>query len=130
MLLALAALTGCAGEDIVFLDGGVDAADLTPPETTLTATPPALGNVAEARFEFTSDRAATFQCKVDDGAALPCTSPFTTSVGEGSHRFEVVGVSIAGVPDATPATFTWDVDLTPPDTTTARGRRRSTTAST
>ncbi|HVK77462.1 MAG TPA: Ig-like domain-containing protein, partial [Kofleriaceae bacterium] len=90
---------------------------LTPPETTLTATPPALGNVAEARFEFTSDRAATFQCKVDDGAATPCSSPFTTTVDEGSHLFEVVGVSITGVADATPATFTWDVDLTPPDTT-------------
>ncbi|HVK75487.1 MAG TPA: Ig-like domain-containing protein, partial [Kofleriaceae bacterium] len=119
--VALIALAGCGDDDVIYVDAGppeVDAADLPPPDTMLTMTPAALGNVAEARFEFTAERGVGFVCKVDDEpAATPCASPFVRTVTEGTHTFEVAASSAAAVVDPTPATFTWQVDLTPPETT-------------
>jgi hypothetical protein len=87
-----------------------------PPETTLTLTPAALSNEANAKFEFTSNQPGFFACRIDEGAPSECSSPHIVPVSEGVHTFVVAAVAATGV-DLTPATFTWTVDQTPPKTT-------------
>jgi hypothetical protein len=84
-----------------------------PPETTIVSGPPAVSSAAVATFTFTaSDPGATFQCSLDDSALAACTSPFTTpTLTDGSHTFSVQSVNVAGVPDPTPATADFTVEL-------------------
>ncbi len=92
-----------------------------PPETTIVSGPPAVTSAATATFAFTaSDPAAGFRCSVDDADFAACASPFTTPVlPDGSHTFAVQAVSAAGVPDPTPATVDFAVEL--PVTAMLRG---------
>src|SRR5205085_8773554 len=87
--------------------------DLTAPDTTIDAAPPALDNTATPAFTFHSSEAgSTFQCRVDGGSWSACTSPHTTAaLAEGSHTFDVRATDAAGNRDATPASHTWSIDL-------------------
>jgi hypothetical protein len=84
-----------------------------PAETTIVSGPPAVSSAAVATFTFTaSDPAATFQCSLDDADFAACTSPLTTPpLADGDHAFSVRAVSAAGVPDPTPATMDFTVEL-------------------
>jgi hypothetical protein len=92
--------------------------DSSLPGTSITAQPVDPTNDTTGEFSFTSDDpSATFECAVDGGAFTACTTPFTTAVlAEGSHTFAVRAKDAVGNLDATPATFTWVIDTTPPDT--------------
>src|SRR5213596_1436964 len=92
--------------------------DTTPPDTTLTATPPALTNSASASFTFAATEAgSTFQCALDGGGFAPCASPQTYSaLASGNHTFQFRATDPAGNTDPTPASFTWTVDTVAPDT--------------
>jgi uncharacterized repeat protein (TIGR01451 family) len=92
--------------------------DVTAPDTTLTSTPPVASNSASATFGFTATESpATFECQLDSGAFVACTSTQTyPSLAEGPHTFAVRARDAAGNQDATPATFGWTVDLTKPNT--------------
>ncbi|MBI2061545.1 MAG: hypothetical protein HYT87_17530 [Nitrospirae bacterium] len=93
--------------------------DLTPPDTSITSKPTDPTNSTTASFTFTSpESTARFECKLDSAAYAACSSPFTapTSLAEGSHSFSTRAVDAAGNADATPASHTWTVDLTAPDT--------------
>src|SRR5207249_6126345 len=47
-----------------------------------------------------------------------CTSPQSySSLTAGSHTFQVRAIDTAGNVDATPASFSWTIDTTAPDTT-------------
>ena len=90
-----------------------------PADTTITSAPPADTNATGASFSFlASDAGPTFECKLDAGSFGACGSPKTyASLAEGSHTFSVRAVDAAGNADPTPATHTWTVDTTAPDTT-------------
>ena len=93
--------------------------DLIPPDTSITAQPPALTNSASARFSFTgSDTGvgvAGFQCRLDGGTFTNCISPVSFSgLSDASHTFDVRAIDAAGNTDASPASVTWVVDTTPP----------------
>jgi hypothetical protein len=97
--------------------------DLLPPETTIASGPPATTETASATFEFTASEQSTFTCRLDGGGPTPCTSPTTyTGLGDGAHTFSVQAVDLAGNPDPTPATRSWQIshvgppgrDLRPP----------------
>ncbi|MDP2269917.1 MAG: Ig-like domain-containing protein [Archangium sp.] len=92
--------------------------DSSVPDTTITVQPPALTSSTTARFEFTATKAdATFECSLDSGAWVACTSPFVTAgtLADGVHVLLVRAIDGAGRTDATPARATWQVDTTAPN---------------
>ena len=100
-----------------FLDLAVSP-DTTVPDTTITASPTNPAASSSATFSFSSSKlGSSFACALDSATFVPCTSPATyTGIADGSHTFEVRATDAVGT-DATPASFTWTVDATPPDTT-------------
>jgi Concanavalin A-like lectin/glucanases superfamily len=117
------AVMGC-GRSATLYDAGdgtgtaIDAMTADgPPDTILSEQPPAATASTTARFAFHAAPDApdtTFNCQVDGGAAASCTSPFARTVTEGPHTFAVAATDRLGHTDATPATASWAVDLTPP----------------
>ena len=92
-------------------------ADTTPPETTLGTGPASPTSATTATFTFTANETATFEGRLDGGAYTAVTSPHTlNNLADGSHVFEVRARDTAANTDATPASVTWTVDTTPPDT--------------
>jgi CSLREA domain-containing protein len=93
--------------------------DTVPPQTTITDGPPALTDSAAATLSFaSSDAGSTLDCSLDGEVLSPCTSPVSyTGLGDGQHTFAVRATDAAGNLDASPATRTWTVDTTAPDTT-------------
>ena len=95
--------------------GPMMSADITlsdgiPPETTITAAPPSLTSSVTADFSFIASEAATFECRLDSGSYLACSSPVTlTGLGEGSHTFAVRAIDLAGNIDLSPAPYSWSV---------------------
>ncbi len=91
--------------------------DLTLPDTTITGGQPANptnNNLATFTFN-SSDPAATFECQIDGGGFLPCTTPrYYTGLSEGPHTFQVRAINSFGSPDPTPASYTWVIDNTGP----------------
>lgn len=100
--------------------------DPTPPETTITSSASGSGAVTNGgltgsssmTFEFVATdniAVAGIECSLDGAAFTSCSSPLAlTALGEGSHTLAVSSIDTAGNVDATPATFTWTIDLTPP----------------
>jgi hypothetical protein len=94
--------------------------DTTAPNTTITGNPPATTGDNTPTFTFTATEAGAFECAVDDDALTVCTSPFTAAPLErGLHAFTVRAVDTAGNVDDSPATFSFFMDATPPETTLA-----------
>ena len=93
--------------------------DTTPPDTVISAEPPASTNSTSATFGFSAvpPSGATFECSLDGADFTPCeVSDDYDSLGEGSHSFEVRAVDDVGNVDASPARSEWTVDLTAPGT--------------
>ncbi len=97
--------------------------DTTAPDTIITGMPPALTNSSSASFSFSSSEAgSTFQCRLDGSAFAVCASPADyNNLAEGHHTFEVEAIDPAGNADATPASYSWAVDMTAPVTSITGG---------
>jgi hypothetical protein len=108
---------------------GIDENCDGPPDTTLTSATPADGAVVRgtsATFAFASppnpDWNARFECKLDSGAWQDCSSPVALhDMTDAKHTFQVRGVDVDGFSDPTPASTSWTVDTTPPDTNLTGG---------
>jgi CSLREA domain-containing protein len=100
------------------------AVDLTAPETAITAGPADPTSDTSASLAFTgSDNLDAlgqlrFQCRLDAEAVFaPCSSPKEyVLLAEGLHTFEVRTVDRAGNAGA-PASYSWTIDFTGPETT-------------
>ncbi|HNW82937.1 MAG TPA: Ig-like domain repeat protein, partial [bacterium] len=78
----------------------------------ITATPDMITGATDAEFEFTSNKAAAFECKLDLGNYEICTSPKNyTGLEDGEHTF-TVKASFGG--DSAENSFSWTVDTTDP----------------
>lgn len=92
------------------------------PDTTITSGPSGSVKTTDATFTFTSTQPGTFECRIDTGLYAACTTPKTyTGLAEGSHTFSVRAKNLAAVYDASPASRTWNVDTTAPNTTITGG---------
>ncbi len=106
--------------------GGLSAVDVSAfgdgaPDTAITSGPAPVSTSTAASFAFTSTRAgSSFTCALDGAAAAPCASPQAYSgLATGNHTLTITATSLAGVSDATPATYAWTISgaTSPPDTT-------------
>jgi hypothetical protein len=93
--------------------------DTTPPVTTITDGPYNATSETDPRLIFgSSEGGSTFECQLDGGAYVGCSSPFGYSgLGEGDHTFHVRATDAAGNTDPSPPASSWTVDTTPPETT-------------
>jgi hypothetical protein len=113
--------------------GNVDASpairawltDTSTPDTEITGGPMNTSGSTGATFTFDSPDAgagASFECALDFPVFVPCNSPDTLSnLSEGPHTFQVRVHDAVGNVDPSPASRTWTVDLTAPDTTITSG---------
>jgi hypothetical protein len=99
--------------------GGV----LPPPDTTIDSGPAdgstTADNSATVTYHATPQvQADHFECSLDGAAfnACPSSGQSYGGLSDGSHSFAVRAVGAAGGADQTPASRTWTVDTTAPDT--------------
>ncbi len=97
--------------------------DTDAPDTTITSAPPAITSSNSAVLTFIGADtlvpagSLTFECSVDGGAWATCASPLAlVGLSNGNHTFAVRAKDTAGNIDPTPASHTWLVDATAPDT--------------
>jgi hypothetical protein len=91
------------------------------PETTITAAPPPLSNLAAPTFTFEADGPATFVCTLDDGEPFACVSPLALTVpDDGPHRLRVAGRDATGAVDQSPAEAVFTLDRRAPVLTVER----------
>ncbi|WP_193613021.1 carboxypeptidase regulatory-like domain-containing protein [Nocardioides lijunqiniae] len=100
--------------------------DTAAPDTTVDSGPAegAVLTTRSATFTFagTAGETALLQCRIDDGEWADCTSPATfAELADGQHTVRFRAQDAAGNADATPATRTFTVDTTAPDTTVDSG---------
>ena len=102
---------------------GTKPFDAVPPDTSIITGPLNTTSSRDATLTYASEPAATFQCKIDTEpfAACPAVGKSYTSLLDGQRAFQVRAVDRAGNVDPTPATRSWTVDATPPDTTILTG---------
>ncbi len=90
--------------------------DRTTPDTSLVTTPGDPSRDSTPDFTFSStELGSTFECSVDGGAWAACATPHTTApLADGPRTFDVRAIDAAGNVDATPSSWAWLLDTTPP----------------
>lgn len=92
--------------------------DTVPSDTSITSQPAALSNSASPSFDLSAtEPGSTFECSLDGGFALCSTPKSYSGVADGAHTFQARAVDPAGNIDPSPASYSWTIDATPPDTT-------------
>ncbi len=106
--------------------------DTFPPDTTITGGPSGLTGDPNPSFSFTSSEGnSTFECRLDAQAFASCTSPKAyAGVPDGRHTFAVRAIDSAGNPDLTPASRSFTVDTTAPQTKIVAGPKGTTSKTT
>ncbi|MFT6942356.1 MAG: hypothetical protein ACJA2F_000541 [Nitriliruptoraceae bacterium] len=80
------------------------------PDTSITSGPTGTVESGDAVFKFSSNRDATFECRLDDGAWDSCTSRKSyAGLRVGNHTFRVRATDAVGRTDASPASRSWSV---------------------
>ena len=85
--------------------------DGTAPETTIISSPAASTTDLGAAVTFTANEAgAAFECRLDGGAWIPCTSPYAVGgLALGTHTVAVRAADAAGNVESTPASVSWTI---------------------
>lgn len=89
------------------------------PQTAITSRPDARTRSTDASFTYSSDNpAASFECRVDGDAwqGCPASGRSYSDLVEGTHTFRV-RATVAGFTDQSPATASWEIDLSAPNVT-------------
>jgi hypothetical protein len=99
------------------------------PTAAVTLAPAALSNTRSAAFGFSADEPATFECKLDEQGFQPCSSPVVyEGLSDGPHVFAVRPRDAVGNIGA-PASHTWAIDATAPETTISSAPKSGTATS-
>ena len=95
---------------VLLLPWAPPASAQTIPLATIDDGPKKQAKKRTARFAFSSDDpAAAFECRLDDAAFEPCSSPtILRGIERGMHLFEVRAISAEGVV-STPAAQRWKI---------------------
>ena len=99
----------------------------TPPETTIDSGPSGTTADNDPSFTFGSEAGASFECRLDGpgaatGAFASCTSPkHYTDLADGDYTFQVQASDPVHNVDPTPASRSFTIDTTPPETTIDSG---------
>jgi hypothetical protein len=97
--------------------------DTTPPDTAITG--PTQGQVVPGPLVHahltSTEPGSTFRCSVDGDTYGACIADKTFTLKDGVHSLSVRAVDEAGNPDPTPASVSFRVDSTPPDTSIVSG---------
>jgi hypothetical protein len=90
--------------------------DTKAPETTIDAGPGAVTGDSTPTLKFSaSEPGSSFECRVDDGSWMPCSSPIRLArLADGDHSFDVRATDQAGHTDASPARRSFLVDTMAP----------------
>lgn len=99
------------------------------PDTSISSGPANPSNVNTAHFVFSgSTTAVVFECQLDNSVYTPCASPWTVNdLSKGAHTFRVRAIDGRGLPDLSPAEFTWTVSASQLDATITSGPANPTT---
>jgi hypothetical protein len=101
--------------------------DTRAPVPALSDRPAVLSNSRSATFGFSADEPSSFQCQLDGGSFLPCSSPASyQGLGDGAHTFAVRPTDGVGNTGAT-TSYSWRIDATAPETTISSAPRSRTT---
>jgi hypothetical protein len=94
------------------IDEGLSGCVSFPPDTTLTSYPPVITSSSTATFSFIcSESSCTFECKLDGGSWVSCSSPKTyNGLSDGPHTFQVRAKK-GTTPDPTPAYYRWKIEI-------------------
>jgi len=98
-----------------------------PPTAAIASGPAALTNSRSAALTFAADEPSSFQCQLDGGSFLPCSSPASyQGLGDGAHTFAVRATDAVG--NSSPlSSYGWTIDATAPETTLGSRPRTGTT---
>ena len=122
MLTAFPLAEGAYTVTVEALRGGepIDSAtrgftvDTTAPVASIDEGPDPITNKTTARFVFSANAPATFECSLDAAEHGPCTSPYLAeNLTAGPHLFELQATDAAGNTSAV-VRRSWTVDLTAP----------------
>ena len=111
------------------LAGNIDATpatyawmiDTTAPDTSILSQPANPTSETSASFTFSATETTIFECQMDSGGYSACSSPKSYTLTAGSHAFQVRAIDLAGNIDATPATYTWNIDTSAPNAPVVAG---------
>jgi hypothetical protein len=79
-------------------------------------------NTPNVTFDFDSNEPnVTYECRLDGGAWEPCADPTTEMLPDGNYTLEVRAKDAAGNVDGSPASRSFTVDATAPDTAVDSG---------
>jgi hypothetical protein len=96
--------------------------DTVAPETTISSGPSDTTNDNTPTFVYSaSEPGSTFECSLDGGTFTACNSPYTTTLEDGGHYFQVKATDPAGNTDQAPAVRSFTVDTVAPETTITSG---------
>src|SRR5205823_14405699 len=89
------------------------------PTPTIDPPPPPPAHATTPSFNSSSAATgSTLDCRIDSGSWTSSSSPHSlATLSAGSHTLDVRATDAAGNTDGTPASYTWTVDLTAPNTT-------------
>jgi len=119
LVLFFIVFTGCNNSGNIGSTDSNIGKDITPPDTIITSQPEELTNTSDASFKFSSTKEnSSFECKINTESWESCDSPKKYSnLNDKKNTFKVRAKDTAGNIDDSPASYTWTIDTTPPNTT-------------